>query len=85
MILPTKYENLKENSLIIGAQIIAILKSDDQSILQIHEILSRKNKIELNLIQLIDTLTFLFLAGIVEIKNNTLRLTDDSKKNLHLP
>lgn len=85
MILPTKYEKLKENSLIVGSHIIAFLKEDDLSLNELHHLLHSRKKIELDLITLINTLSFLYLTDIIEIDSqNLIRLTDETKKNLHI-
>lgn len=72
MILPDKYENLKENGLIIGSHIITILKNNPLSLQDIHNLLITNKKIELDLDRLTEILTFLFIAGIVEIDSNNL-------------
>ncbi len=85
MILPTKYEKLKENSLIVGAHIISFLKADDLSLNDLYHLLQSRKKLELDLIMLIDTLSFLFLTEIIEIdSHNLIRLTNETKQNLHI-
>lgn len=85
MILPTKYEKLKENSLIIGSHIIIFLKENDLSLNELHHLLQSHKKLELDLITLIDTLSFLFLSEIIELDSqNLIRLTDETKQNLHI-
>lgn len=86
MVLPTKYEKLRDNSLIIGAHIIALIKEEDSTLLDLHIKLDKRKNLELDLMQLIDTLTFLYLSGIIEMDNNNIiRLTDDTKQNIHIP
>lgn len=86
MVLPAKYEKLRDNSLIIGAHIITILKEEDSTLLDLHIKLNKRKKIELDLMQLTDTLTFLYLSGIIEMNNNNIiKLTDDTKQNIHIP
>lgn len=85
MILPTKYEKLKENSLIVGSHIITFLKDNDLSLNELHHLLQSRKKLELDLVTLIDTLTFLYLTEIIEIDSqNLIRLTDETKQNLHI-
>jgi hypothetical protein len=75
MILPTKYENLKENSLVIGAHIISFLKQEELTINEIHLKLIKLKNADVDWFYLVDTLTFLYLADIIEIdSNNLLRL-----------
>ena len=85
MILPTKYEKIKENTLILGSHIISFLKEDDLSLNYLHHLLQSRKKLELDLITLINTLSFLYLTEIIEIDSqNLIRLTDETKKNLHI-
>ena len=85
MILPTKYEKLKENSLIVGSHIITFLKDNDLSLNELHHLLQSRKKLELDLVTLIDTLSFLYLSEIIEIDSqNLFRLTDEIKQNLHI-
>jgi len=79
MIIPTKYENIKENPLIIGYHIIALLKENPLSFLEIHHQLFQFKKIELGYENLLETLTFLYLSEIIEIDNNIIRLKNDSQ------
>lgn len=75
MILPTKYENLKENSLVIGAHIISFLRKEELTINEIHLKLTKLKNTDTDWFYLVDTLTFLFMAGIIEIDSqNYLRL-----------
>lgn len=79
MIIPTKYENIKENPLIVGYHIIALLKENPLSFLEIHHQLFQYKKIELGYETLLDTLTFLYLSEIIEIDNNIISLINDSQ------
>jgi len=79
MIIPTKYENIKENSLIIGCHIITLLKENSLSFLDIHHQLYQFKKIESDYGSLLDTLTFLYLSEIIEINNNLISLKNDSQ------
>ena len=86
MILPTKYENVKENSLVIGSYIISFLKKENLSFIDIHFSLLKQKELDLDYTKLEDTLTFLFLSDIIEFDNsNNIRLTDEAQQNLHLP
>jgi len=83
MIIPSKYENIKENPLIVGYHIITILKGNALSCVDIHLQLIKFKKLELDYNNLVDTLTFLYLAGIIEIDNNIISLKNDTKKALY--
>ena len=85
MIIPTKYENIKENPLIVGCHIISILKSNALPLLDIHLQLKKYKKLELDYNTLVDTLTFLYLSEAIEIDNNIIRLKNDTPKAIHNP
>lgn len=83
MILPTKYENIKENPLIVGYQIISLLKNNALTLLDIHLQLKKHKKLELDYNTLIDTLTFLYLADAIEIDNNIIIIKNDTPKAIY--
>jgi len=87
MILPAKYEDIKENSLVVGAHIIELLKNNDLTFLDIHLQLRKRKKLELNFETLLDTLTFLFVSDIVDIDitSNIISIKHDPKKTLYAP
>ena len=79
MIIPTKYENLKKNSFVVGYNIILILKEQQLTLLDLHQKLCKLKNLDLDLAELTDTLTFLFLCDIIELDNDLIRLTNDIK------
>jgi hypothetical protein len=85
MILPTKYENLNNNPIVVGSYIISFLQKEDLTFLQIHHKLLTKKKIDLGYTKLQDTLTFLFITGIIDINNNLIHISNDTRRNLYLP
>jgi hypothetical protein len=85
MILPTKYEDLKSNPLNIGAYIVSFLMKEDLTLLQIHTLLIKNKKVDIGYIKLIDTITFLFIAGIIDINNNLIHISNDTKSNFYIP
>ncbi len=83
MILPTKYENIKENPLIVGYNIISLLKENPLSLLDIHLQLKKFKNLELDYNTLVDTLTFLYLSDAIEIDNNIIRINNDTPKTIY--
>ncbi len=78
MIIPTPYENLHKNTIIIGADIISLLKRQDYNIELLFNKLKKQNSTHLN--QFNNTLLFLWLADIIELNEHTLTLK--TKKNV---
>ncbi len=64
MIIPTKYENLNNNVLIIGSDIIKLLKKQSYNIENLYQKIKKAKKIDFNTFY--DTLTFLWLSEIIE-------------------
>lgn len=79
MILPSKYENIKENGLIVGAYIISFLKNSDLTLLEIHLQLKKYKNLELAYSYLLDILTFLYISDIIVLENNLIKLKYDSQ------
>jgi len=79
MILPSKYENIKENPLIVGSHILALLKDNPLSFIELHFHLSHSKNIYLGHESLLDTLTFLFLSDIIDFNNTFISLKNDSQ------
>ena len=71
MILPNKYEDLNYNSLVVGVRIIGTLQVKEYDI----NLLFEKFKEEIGIIRYFDLLTFLWLANIIEVENNQIRLS----------
>ncbi len=83
MILPNKYENLRTNSLVVGSKIISFLQNEKfASIIDI-QIFLRKHKIEISYKKLFDTLTFLYIADIIDYNNNLIYLKNDTRRTIH--
>lgn len=70
MIIPNKYENLKKSLLVIGANIINILKNKPYNVEELFTKLKNYNQISLE--QFYDTLLFLWLADIVQANESGL-------------
>ena len=64
MIIPSKYENLNKNVLVIGSQIIELLKKQAYNIENLYQKLKKINDISFDTFY--DTLTFLWLSEIIE-------------------
>ncbi|MCF6298142.1 MAG: hypothetical protein L3J08_09215 [Flavobacteriaceae bacterium] len=83
MISPNKYENIKTNSLVLGAKIVAFLQNEKSASIVDIQIFLRKHKIEISYQKLFDTLTFLFIADIIDYNNNLIYIKNDTRKSLH--
>jgi hypothetical protein len=72
MLIPTPYESLQKNTLIIGANIIRLLKQKDYNIEALFNEVKKLKSTHLN--QFYNTLVFLWLANIIELNEHTLIL-----------
>lgn len=63
MLIPSKYEDINYNILVIGAKVIKLLKKNPHNIEDLFY--KMQNNYELNLEQYFNTLTFLWLAEII--------------------
>jgi len=72
MLIPTSYENLHKNTIIIGADIIRLLKQKDYNIEALFNEVKKLKSTHLN--QFYNTLLFLWLVGIIELNEHTLIL-----------
>lgn len=63
MLLPSKYEDLNSNLIVIGAYIIEILKRRPYNVEDLFQVL--RNKYNINLEQYFNSITFLWLSDIV--------------------
>ena len=64
MIIPSKYENLNKNILVIGSEIISLLKKQSFNIENLYQKIKKKKNI--NFDTYYDTLTFLWLSEIID-------------------
>lgn len=72
MILPTKYETLWSNALVIGAHILGILKDKNCNLENLYWEIRKKDKITIE--QFYNTVTFLRLSDCVVINDFYIRL-----------
>ena len=85
MIIPSKYENLKETILVKGYYIIKILRDENITFNDVYNKLKKVRNDYSTFAELTDILTFLFLSGIIKIDdNNLIGLTDEARQNLHI-
>ena len=73
MILPTKHQNLNKSPLIIGAEILSVLKKNDVSVENLFQKLRVKFDISLELF--FDSITFLWLINSINIENQIISKT----------
>lgn len=64
MIIPSKYENLNQNILVIGSEIINLLKKQSFNIENLYQKIKKKKNI--NFDTYYNTLTFLWLSEIID-------------------
>jgi F0F1-type ATP synthase gamma subunit len=72
MLFPAKHENLQKNLLVIGADIISFLKKREYNIEKLF--MEIKDIKGIGLEQFYNTITFLWLAEIIEVHEFTLYL-----------
>lgn len=72
MLIPTKHEDLQKNALVVGAEIIKILKKREYNVENLFSI--TKNKTDISIDTFYNTLTFLWLCKIVETDKYSIRL-----------
>lgn len=72
MLLPTKYENLNYNILVLGAHTIRYIKQGKKNIEELFSVLKLNHNVDLDLF--FDIITFLWLADIIIYKNYSITL-----------
>lgn len=84
MLIPSKYEDISANLLVIGSYIIKSVKSKETNIEELYQKLNKEHAV--NLDQCFNALTFLWLAEIINVDSFQISLViNDSKENLHDP
>lgn len=74
MLIPTKHQDLKSNTLVIGADILFYLKNDELNLEELFKKVRVEKNIDLDIF--FDAITFLWLIDAVIFSDNNL-----SKKN----
>ena len=64
MIIPSKYENLNKNVIVIGSEIIKLLKIQSYNIEKLYQQI--KKKVDISFDTYYDALTFLWLSEIAD-------------------
>lgn len=72
MIIPTKHEDLEKNILVLGADILFLLKDRKYNIERLFQKVKNKKSISLN--QYYNTLLFLWLADLIELDEYYLKV-----------
>jgi len=78
MILPNKYEDLRNTPIIVGKDIILLLRKKNFNLFELYS----KLPVNINIDTYFDTLTFLYAADLISFNNNIVYL-NDTKKTLH--
>lgn len=90
MLIPSKYENINDNLLVIGSNIVSLLKRHPFNIEDLFKSVNKerdsKNLHQINLDQYFNALTFLWLAEIITLNEFQIFINlnksreDDTKK-----
>lgn len=73
MLIPNKYNNLQKSTIVIGANVIALLKKKDYNVEDLFQELKQVNQ-ELSLNQYYNVLTFLWLTNCIDLHEFTLTI-----------
>ncbi|WP_420573470.1 ABC-three component system middle component 6 [Kordia sp.] len=74
MIIPTKHQNIKLNPMVLGADILFLLRKEDFTMEELYQSIKITNSIDLD--SFYDTITYLWLIEAITIDKNKI-----SKKN----
>jgi hypothetical protein len=74
MFIPTKHENLHKSTIVLGADIIKILKKRAHNIEDLFQELKKVFAKDISLNQYYNTLTFLWLTDVIELNDFNLKL-----------
>lgn len=72
MLIPTKHEDLQKNSLVVGADIINLLKKRKYNIEALFS--ETKSQKDISLDSFYNTLTFLWICGVVDMDRYSISL-----------
>lgn len=64
MLIPTKYEKLNQNAVVIGASVLGLLRKKKYSVEELYQILKKEKQI--NLERFFNVLSFLWVADAIE-------------------
>jgi hypothetical protein len=73
MILPTKHEDLKQNLLVVGSEIIKAVRHESENLEEVFQLL-KKNRIDASLEKFHDALTLLWLLNFIELENGIIKI-----------
>jgi len=85
MLIPNKYENINNNLLVIGSHLISLLKKDPYNIEDLFIVINKEREKKtlqlINLDQYFNTLTFLWLADLINLNEFQIFINkDDTQK-----
>ncbi len=81
MVLHNKYENISRNAFVLGADIINYLRKDASSL---NKLFSHFHN-SISFTNFLNVLTFLYIAGIIDIDKNKHVFLNEAEKTLHNP
>lgn len=67
MLIPTKYEKLNHNIMVLGASVINLLRKKSYTVEELHQILQKEEQV--NLERFYNILSFLWIADIIDSDN----------------
>ena len=68
MLIPTKHEKLDKNTLVLGADVLSLLKRRSYNVENLFQDIKQLKSISLD--QYYNTLTFLWLSGLIDLKQH---------------
>ena len=72
MIVPTKYDELNSNPMVLGAFILELLSKQERNVEDIFQKLKKKHEITLD--RYLDTILFLWMGSLIEVHGYYIRL-----------
>ncbi|KAF0146144.1 MAG: hypothetical protein FD143_3349 [Ignavibacteria bacterium] len=81
MILHNKYEDISRNAFVLGADIIGFLRKDAATL---NNLFSHFHN-SISFTNFLNVLTFLYIAGIIDIDKNKHVFLNEAEKTLHNP
>lgn len=73
MIIPTKHQNISHNPIVLGADILFLLRKQDTTIEELYQNLKKDTNIDLDVFY--DTITYLWLIDSIRLEKNKISKT----------
>lgn len=72
MIIPTKHEKLSENLVVVGADLIEVLKKESYNIEELYRVILRTRDLHIDVF--LDVITFLWLSNVIDFREDVILL-----------